>query len=210
VVNGTIGVLALQGAFQKHIEALHALGRKTQQVRCHEELKRCVALIIPGGESTTMTRLLQAGRLTNSIKTFATKHPVMGTCAGMILMSSATDEKKVEPLHIMDFQVQRNIYGTQRESFTANLNLHIKAEEPPFCGIFIRAPGATKLNRRITVLAEYQERPVLIAQDHHLAASFHPELTADNRIHRYWLSLFDEDAGKESTHFKNYASVAKP
>jgi len=191
VVTETIGVLALQGAFQKHIDILQSLRRNTQAVRRREDLKCCTALVIPGGESTTMTHLLRSGNLIDTLKTFATEYPVMGTCAGMILMSSSPIGQDVEPLQIMDFQVQRNVYGTQRESFSADMPLSFDPEGAPFRAIFIRAPGAINLDRRITVLAEHQGQPALIAQDHHLAASFHPELTADGRIHQHWLSLFN-------------------
>lgn len=188
----TIGVLALQGAFQKHIDILQSLGYKTQPVRRRDELKRCSALIIPGGESTTMTHLLRTGNLVDALKSFAAEYPVMGTCAGMILMSSTATGHDVEALQIMDFEVQRNIYGTQRESFSSNLHLNVDPEGPPFRAMFIRAPGVTQLSHEITVLARHQEQPVLIAQGHHLAASFHPELTPDNRIHDYWLKRFHQ------------------
>jgi len=181
----TIGVLALQGAFQKHVESLAALGVKSRLIRKAEELENCDALILPGGESTTISLLLQRNDLYEAIKTFAQNHPVMGICAGMIMMASEVDDERVTPLGLIPFKALRNHYGRQVHSFTADIKLNF--DNNTFNAPFIRAPGIEKLSPEVEVLATYNEKAVMIAYGRHVALSFHPELTDDTRIHEYWL-----------------------
>jgi 5'-phosphate synthase pdxT subunit len=184
-MNNTVGVLALQGAYQKHVDCLLSLGVKSQLIREASELKECSALILPGGESTSISLLLQEKGLYQAIKVFSQNNPVMGVCAGMILMASEEDEERVTPLAIMPFKALRNVYGRQVHSFTADIKLSF--DNKVFNAPFIRAPGIEKLSPEVTVLAMHNNEPVMIGTDRHIALSFHPELTDDTRIHEYWL-----------------------
>jgi len=184
-VNKTVGVLALQGAYQKHVESLSRLGVESQLVRKAPELENCDALILPGGESTTISLQLQENGLYQPIKTFAENHPVMGVCAGLILMASEVNDKRVTPLELIPFKALRNHYGRQIHSFTADIKLNF--DNSTFPAQFIRAPGIENLSPEVEVLATYNEKPVMIAKGKHVALSFHPELTDDIRIHEYWL-----------------------
>jgi len=138
-MNNTVGVLALQGAYQKHVESLSRLGVKSRLIRKPSELENCDALILPGGESTTISLLLQENGLYEPIKAFAESHPVMGVCAGMIMMASDVDDNRVTPLGLMPFKALRNFYGRQVHSFTADVKLNFDSKT--FKAPFIRAPG---------------------------------------------------------------------
>ncbi len=180
-----MGVLALQGAYQKHVESLVRLGVKSRLIRKADELENCDALILPGGESTTISLLLQENGLYDPIKTFAESHPVMGVCAGLIMMASEVDDERVTPLELMPFKALRNFYGRQVHSFTADIKLSFDSDT--FKAPFIRAPGIEELSQEVDVLATYEDKVVMIAYGKHVALSFHPELTDDVRIHEYWL-----------------------
>lgn len=181
----TVGVLALQGGYQKHVECLSRLGVKSRLIRKAGELKNCSALILPGGESTAISLLIQEYGLFEAIKSFAEKYPVMGVCAGMILMANEVDDKRVTPLGLISFKATRNFYGRQVHSFTANLKLNFNNRN--FQALFIRAPGIEKLSSEVEVLAAYDNKAVMIGAGKHIALSFHPELTDDTQIHEYWL-----------------------
>ena len=181
-----IGVLALQGAYQKHVESLSKLGIESRLIRKTAELEQCSALILPGGESTTISLLLQNNGLHEAIRNFAKEHAVMGVCAGMILMASEVDDKRVTPLGLIPFKAIRNFYGRQLHSFTADINLDF--DDDTFKAPFIRAPGIEKLSSEVRTLASYNNKPVMIEQGKHIAMSFHPELSNDTRIHEYWLN----------------------
>ncbi len=187
-----VGVLALQGAYQKHIDMLHALGVPAHTVRQPHELDDCFALIIPGGESTTISLLIQKNGLYKPIKAFAENHPVMGVCAGMIMMATEVDDDRVTPLGLIPFKALRNHYGRQVHSFTTDIELDFDSKGLAFPAIFIRAPGVDKLSDDVQTLARNNnnDEAVIISKGHHLALSFHPELTDDTRIHAYWLSHF--------------------
>ena len=182
----TVGVLALQGAYQKHVESLEKLGVACRLIRKAGELEGCAALILPGGESTTISLLLQENGLYQPIKFFAQNHPVMGVCAGMIMMASEVDDKRVTPLALLPFKAQRNFYGRQVHSFTDDIKLTFDSK--PFNAPFIRAPGIKNPSAEIKVLATHKEETVMIGMGKHIALSFHPELTNDTRIHKYWLN----------------------
>jgi len=182
----TVGVLALQGAYQKHVDSLDRLGVESQLIRKASQLEACNALILPGGESTTISLLLQEYGLFEPIKFFAQNHPVMGVCAGMIMMADKIDDERVTPLALMPFKAMRNFYGRQVHSFTDDIKLNF--DERPFNAPFIRAPGIKKLSPEINVLATHKDEAVMIGCGKHVALSFHPELTDDTRIHKYWLS----------------------
>jgi len=184
-----VGVLALQGAYQKHVESLSRLGVASQLIRQTSELKNCSALILPGGESTTISLLLQQNGLFEPIRFFAKNHPVMGVCAGMIMMASEVDDERVTPLALLPFKALRNFYGRQVHSFSDDIKLNF--DNKAFNAPFIRAPGIRELSPEIMVLATHNDEAVMIGAGKHVALSFHPELTADTRIHEYWLNKIE-------------------
>ena len=188
-----IGVLALQGAYQKHAESLARLGIDARLVRKSVELDQCSGLIIPGGESTTMSLLINESGMHQPLREFAMSRPVMGVCAGMIMMADAVDDERVTPLGILPFRALRNHYGRQVHSFTADITLGFDDTGRPLHAHFIRAPGVADLGDGVEVLARYRDEVVMIGKNGHLALSFHPELTEDTRIHRYWLQAFCQE-----------------
>jgi len=185
-IDNTVGVLALQGAYQKHLDSLARLGVKSRLIRNPDELAECSALILPGGESTTISLLIQEYGFYQPIKSFAEKHPVMGVCAGLILMANEVDDKRVTPLGLISFKARRNYYGRQLHSFSAEVKLNFENEVFP--AQFIRAPGIEQLSPEVEILATHNDEVVMLGAGRHLALSFHPELTDDTRIHDYWLS----------------------
>lgn len=191
-MSDVVGVLALQGAFDKHIDMLLAMGVDCQRVRFAHELDECAALIIPGGESTTMSLLIQKFDLYDKLCEFATDKPVMGVCAGAILMADEVDDTRVTPLNIMPMSVKRNSYGRQVRSFSAALRLKCDAKGPAYLAHFIRAPSIKSNNNDIEVLARYNDEAVMMRMGRHMALTFHPELTNDNRIHVCWLKGFHQ------------------
>lgn len=186
MVAGLIGVLALQGDYQRHLNLLNRLGSKTRKVRRASDLDACAALILPGGESTAITQLLRDETMFKALQAFAQLNPVLGTCAGLILMGRVNDER-VRSLNILDVRVVRNAYGRQAQSFQRTLEVDFGRGREGFPGVFIRAPRMVQTGPGMAVLAKHNEDPVLVAQGRHMGASFHPELTDDTRIHRYWL-----------------------
>lgn len=185
-----IGVLALQGAFAKHESAVLSLGTSALQVRTPEELQKCDALIIPGGESSAIFKQLHFIKLFDPLLVFAATKPIFGTCAGMILMSKQIiGGPPTVPLGLLDIIVERNAYGRQIESFLTELEVYLPQKKKEISAYFIRAPRIKWCGPDVNILARYQDEPVLIQQGHHLAASFHSELTSDPSIHEYFLSL---------------------
>jgi 5'-phosphate synthase pdxT subunit len=176
-----IGVLAVQGAFREHARVLRALGADVVEVRLPEELAGLDGLVIPGGESTAILRLVRLYRLEEAIRRF--ERPVFGTCAGMIVLDR-------RHLGLVDLEVERNAYGRQVASFEADLAL--AGEDQPLPGVFIRAPRVRELGAGVEVLAEHDGEPVLVRDGRFLLASFHPELTDDTRVHERFLELVRE------------------
>jgi 5'-phosphate synthase pdxT subunit len=183
--NKTIGVLALQGAFAKHLEALADLGLTGREVRKPEELQNCDALIIPGGESTTIRQLLEYYDFFPELPLFAQERPLLGSCAGLILMAKKVQNER-DCLNLLDLTVERNAYGSQTNSFRAPITLSNGAEFP---AIFIRAPKITQWNDEVEVLASYQGSPIWVKQGHHMAVAFHPELTNNRTVHAAFCAL---------------------
>ena len=179
-----IGVLALQGNFREHIATLAGLGVEAVQVRKPEQLAGLDGLIVPGGESTAIGRLIGLYSFDEPLRKFP--GAMLGTCAGMILMG------RDGLLGQVDIGVDRNAYGRQVASFEADFPL--KGEEKPLRGVFIRAPRVTKVGEGVEVLAELDGDPVLLRQGRFLVASFHPELTDDTRVHERFLDLVREEA----------------
>lgn len=184
-----VGVLALQGDFAEHEAVLRRLGAEPRQVRLPRDLEGLSALIIPGGESTTITRLIDLYNLRQPLKDFAAAHPVWGTCAGMIVMANHASDLDREPLMLMDIDVQRNAFGRQIDSFETNLDV-AEVAGGAVHAFFIRAPIINSVGPGVTVLAEIEGQGIVAAREGRLlVTSFHPELTEDGRMHRYFLSL---------------------
>jgi len=188
----TTGVLALQGAFSKHIQMLNSLGCNTLEVRTASDILSVDAMIIPGGESTTMGKLLESGSMALTLLEQIEKGmPLFGTCAGMILLAKKISGSEQPHLAVMDIEVQRNAYGRQKESFEAEFTVK-RIPGPPFNGVFIRAPRIETVSPAIEVLAEFENTPVLVRQGNIMASSFHPELTNDSRIHELFISIVED------------------
>jgi 5'-phosphate synthase pdxT subunit len=194
-----IGVLALQGGFAEHIEALYNLNIEATSVRLPVDLEDIDGLIIPGGESTTMSKLLSHYYLVQPIKDLVKKGlPVFGTCAGMVLLAKKVVDAEVEPLGAIDIEVRRNAYGSQGDSFEADLSISI-LEDKTFHGVFIRAPIVQKVGQDVEVLCRINNSAVAVKQDKLIACAFHPELTDDLRLHRYFLSIITGDVIAKSS-----------
>jgi pyridoxal 5'-phosphate synthase pdxT subunit len=173
-----IGVLAVQGNFREHADMLRHLGAHVVEVRKADQLKGLDGLVIPGGESTTFTRLMRLYGLDEGIRRFA--GPVFGTCAGMIVLDR-------DHLGLVDLRVRRNAFGRQVASFEADLD--VAGEDEPMRAVFIRAPWIEEIGPGVEVLAEVEGRPVLAREGRYLVASFHPELTDDTRLHQQFLEM---------------------
>jgi len=190
-----IGVLALQGDFAEHILMLRNLGVDAAEVRLADDLNGLAALIIPGGESTTIGKLATTFELIEPLRQFGKSHPIWGTCAGAIFLSQ--DTHRDQPLlELMDITVSRNAFGPQIESFEIDLIVPtLEQPETPYHAVFIRAPLIDEIGKDVDTLARIPESEdhggkIVAAQEgHFLGTSFHPELTKDDRFHRYFLEL---------------------
>jgi len=186
-----IGVLAAQGAFAEHIAALHRLGINTAAIRLPDDFDGIDGLIIPGGESTTISKLLLAYELGNRIKALVKSGlPVLGTCAGMIILAKKiTDANGVKPLGVMDIVVRRNAFGRQVDSFETDLSIPVLGTKP-FHSVFIRAPRIESIDPGIEVLARLDDGSISAArQGNKVVCAFHPELTDDLRFHEYFVDI---------------------
>lgn len=185
-----IGVLAAQGAFIEHITALRKLGAEALPVRLPRELKNLDGLILPGGESTSISLLMEDYNLVGEIKSLAKKGtPIFGTCAGMILLSSEIPDSQVKPLGLIKIKVKRNAFGRQKESFETELTIPVLGEKP-FPAVFIRAPVIEASNSDVEILARLDDGTSVAARQGKLIVSaFHPELTDDPRFHQYFLEI---------------------
>ena len=180
-----VGVLALQGDFQAHERALTRAGAEAVEVRTASDLEGVDGLVIPGGESSTMIKLLEEEKLLDPLRAFGRKRPIFGTCAGAILLSTGITNSSQASLGLMDMEVERNAYGRQLDSRIARLKP--EGMEGELEAVFIRAPIIRSVGRDAKILASYQGDPVLVEQGRHLAATFHPELTDDSRVHLMFL-----------------------
>ena len=188
-----VGVLALQGAFDAHARRLAELGVESRLVKDISDLDGLDGIILPGGESTTMSNLLVASGL--GVVLTSRLHdclPVFGTCAGMIMMAHTIHDGRPDQISFdaMDIQVRRNGYGRQNDSFEQDIT--VTSLDSPFHALFIRAPIIESIGKEVEVLASVDERPVLVRQAHALASSFHPELVSDLRVHEIFLSMIHE------------------
>jgi 5'-phosphate synthase pdxT subunit len=188
----TVGILALQGDFEKHQEQVRALGARPRLVKLPNDLNGVDALIFPGGESTTMSILMDKHHLRQPLKQFAIDHPLYGTCAGMIMLSTTIvdNQSGVEPLKLMDIDVLRNGYGRQLFSFEEEVSAELPGVRGTFRASFIRAPRVVRYGKSVNVLARYREDPVLVRQGRLLASSFHNELGSDTTVLRFFLANF--------------------
>jgi 5'-phosphate synthase pdxT subunit len=180
----TVGVLALQGDFEAHCKAVEAAGGRAVEVRRAAELDSLDGLIIPGGESTTLLRLLELEQLTAPLLVFAADKPVFGTCAGAILLAHRVTHPEQPSLQVLDIDVERNAYGRQIHSRIAR----IASVEGELEAVFIRAPIIRRVGPDALVLAAYQGDPVWVEQGRHMATTFHPELSGNPVVHRRFLS----------------------
>jgi 5'-phosphate synthase pdxT subunit len=187
----TVGVLAVQGAVREHLEALRRLGVEGRPVRTPEEIAACDALILPGGESTTIGKLMARFGLLEPVRELAASgKPLLGTCAGAILMGKTVNAPAADQpsLGVMDIAVTRNAFGRQIDSFETDLDVKGIAGGP-VRAVFIRAPIIQSASDSVDVLATHEGRIVAARQRRMLALSFHPELTSDSRIHEYFLAM---------------------
>ncbi|HEX4228806.1 MAG TPA: pyridoxal 5'-phosphate synthase glutaminase subunit PdxT [Bryobacteraceae bacterium] len=187
---GNIGVLALQGDFEAHRKALRKAGAHPVEVRTAADLQRVDGLIIPGGESTTMLKLLRVENLFEPLCEFGQTKPIFGTCAGAILLASEVTHPRQESLNLMDLTVERNGYGRQIDSRVAEIDVEGSKTE----AVFIRAPIIRRVGPGAHVLATYLDSPVLVEQGRHMVATFHPELTADSSIHKRFVEKVEAQA----------------
>jgi 5'-phosphate synthase pdxT subunit len=178
-----VGVLALQGDFEAHCRAIERAGATAVEVRTAEELNGVDALVIPGGESTTMLKLLGIEGLFEPLADFGAGKPIFGTCAGAILLAKEVLSPAQASLGLMDLTVERNAYGRQVDSRIA----HIDVAGHPAEAVFIRAPIIRRVGPGVNVLAEYQGTPVLAEQGRHMVATFHPELSNSTAVHRHFI-----------------------
>ena len=190
----TVGVLALQGAFREHVRALRELGADVAEVRSPEELARCEAVVIPGGESTTIGKLLVSSSLLGPLARF--DGPILGTCAGMIVLARAASDglPGQQLLGRIDLAVRRNGYGRQASSFEAGVTL---ADGSEFPGVFIRAPRIEQIGDGVEVTARLGDEPVAVTNGQITVTAFHPELTRDTRLHAQFLERAASSAAHE-------------
>ncbi len=183
----SIGILGIQGAYFKHQEVLNSLSVKNVIVKYSEQLNDIDGLIIPGGETTAFAKQLNDKITFANLKLFAKNKPTFGTCAGIITQGNGANDKRVLQLNVLDATIERNAYGSQIESFIADVDLKFDNSKKPFQAIFIRAPKIIEVGKGINILATLNNEPVLIENKLHLGTTFHPELTNDYRIHKYFI-----------------------
>ncbi len=184
-----IGVLALQGAVSEHIKSFAALGIEAAPVRLPSQVNGLSALVLPGGESTTISRLMKDFALVEEVRRLAQQgFPIFGTCAGLILLAKKVVGLEMDTVGVLNIAVRRNAYGRQVDSFEADLTVDVLGATP-FRGIFIRAPIIEAVGEGVKVLCRLDGVPVAVQQGRILACSFHPELTEDIRFHKYFVDL---------------------
>lgn len=188
-----IGVLALQGAVAEHIRSLEAAGAEAVAVKQVQQLEELQGLVIPGGESTTIGKLMRKYGFMEAIADFSAQgKPLFGTCAGLIVLADEIEGQEDAHLRLMDMTVARNAFGRQQESFETDLV--VKGIDEPVRAVFIRAPLIKKVGSEVEVLSTYRDEIVTARQGHLLAVSYHPELTDDYRLHAYFVDMVKEAA----------------
>ena len=188
-----VGILALQGDYSKHKDILDKLKISSCEIRYSNQFNEISGLIIPGGESTTMTDLIYRSGLHKNIYSFSRSKPILGTCAGLIMMSRLVNDDRVKPLNILDIEVDRNAYGRQVNSFRDELSVSIGGKFENISATFIRAPKINRMNKNIEFLTSYNNEPVAIKQGMHGGLAFHPELDGITLFHEYtFVEQFNE------------------
>ncbi len=190
-----IGVLALQGDVSEHVTAIERAMQgqgEVVEIKKPGQMEHCLALVLPGGESTAIFRQLERSGLTEELKAAAISgKPILATCAGLVLVSQEIEgDRRFKPLGLMDIKVSRNAFGPQRESFEADLD--IEGLERPYRAVFIRAPAIAEVGIGVQVLAKVGDAAVAVRQKNLLALAFHPELTCDLRIHQLFLKMLED------------------
>jgi 5'-phosphate synthase pdxT subunit len=187
-----VGVLALQGDFEAHGRALQRAGADAVEVRSAGQLGGLDGLILPGGESSTMLKLIREENLFEPLREFGQSRPIFGTCAGAILLADKVSHPLQDSLRLMDIDVERNAYGRQMDSRI----VHLKPEsgDRDLEAVFIRAPIIRRVGEDAKILARYQDDPVLVEQGRHMVATFHPELTGDSSVHEMFLDKIERNA----------------
>jgi pyridoxal 5'-phosphate synthase pdxT subunit len=187
-----VGVLALQGDFTRHAQALARAGAEAVEVRKPEALAEVEGVVIPGGESTTLLRLMEDWGFVPALEKFhAAGRPIFGTCAGAILLAREVERPRQFSLGFIDLTVERNAYGRQRESFEAPGVAMLDGEPTPVEMVFIRAPRIRRVGPGVATLASHEGEPVLVRQGSVLAGTFHPELTDSPAVHRYFFQMIE-------------------
>ena len=189
----TVGVLALQGDYEAHRQTLSRLGVQSVLVRKPEELNGIDGLVIPGGESSTFLKFLEREGFLIKLRDFVANKPAFGTCAGAILLAKEVVNPTQESLGVLDIAIQRNAYGRQIDS--SIITGPTKLEGPPMEMVFIRAPRIERTGMGVEVLARREDHPVLVRQGKTLAATFHPELSSDTRVHELFVKIIREHKG---------------
>ncbi|MNW32256.1 Glutamine amidotransferase subunit PdxT [compost metagenome] len=188
-----IGVLALQGAVAEHLKSISSAGAEGIAIKQTQQLSEVDGLIIPGGESTTIGKLMRKYGFIEAIREFSEQgKPIFGTCAGLIVLAKDIEGSEEPHLGLMNIAVSRNAFGRQRESFETDLD--IKGIEQPVRAVFIRAPLISQVGEGVEVLSEYQDEIVTAREGHLLASSFHPELTDDYRLHQYFVDMVKQQS----------------
>jgi len=182
-----IGILAVQGDFELHAKMLQNLGVEAKYVKKVGDLSDCDGLIFPGGESTTFLKLLKENHLFHPLKEFGRQKPIFGTCAGLITLASQVENYPQETLNLIDISVERNAYGRQIDSFIDVVEVNLNNDKTQVEGVFIRAPKIKRVGEKVKALAFHGKDIVMAENEHILVATFHPELTDDLRIHKYFL-----------------------
>lgn len=192
-----VGVLALQGAVREHVKAVEACGAEAVVIKHKEELTEVDGLILPGGESTTIRRLIDKYDFMDSLKEFARQgKPMFGTCAGLILLAKNLVGYEAPHIGVMDITVERNSFGRQRESFEADLMINGVADNFP--AVFIRAPHIVEAGEEVEILSKHEGRIVAAREGQFLGCSFHPELTDDSRLTNYFVEMVKESKAKQT------------
>lgn len=189
--NIKVGVLGIQGAYLKHAAMIKSLGADAVIVKYAEQLQEIQGLILPGGESTTITKVMGYRLNFEDILDFGKTNPIFGTCAGLILLGNHASDPRVTQFNLLNVSVERNAYGSQINSFTDDIELSFSPEKP-FHAVYIRAPRIQSVAEDISILATQNSQPVLVENTLHLGATFHPELTNDPRVHQYFLNKIHE------------------
>ena len=190
-----IGILALQGNYQMHSQMLDKLNEKNILIKKKSDLDNCDGLIIPGGESTVMSKMMHKYDLFDSIREFGEEKSIFGTCAGLILMSNY-DSEDVVGLSLLNIEISRNAWGRQINSFTNRVNVNIDSEIKNFKATFIRAPKinqVSQLSTSVKILSRFNNEPIMVREGLHIATTFHPEMHNDTLIHKYFLNIVNEN-----------------